>query len=120
MIILLPYPSFEKSAEVFDRDMLTAQVACCKVVIDGKANYQMWDGCIEAVKLYSNVLVQERSKRRYDPRTNEYEVGEVIMPKWFGWSVVHRSHRSYLLAKAYFFYKKFNWPEIPSDNLYFP
>ena len=123
MTILLPYPSFEKSAEVFDRYFLSVQIRQCVELLIGqtsKQNAAMWEGCHEAVKHYHDVMVHKKIKRTYRSKHTEYEVGEIVMPKWFGWSIVHRSHRSFLLHRAYYYYKKFNWPEIPTDNLYFP
>lgn len=123
MILLLPYPSFEKSAEVFDRDMLQRQKEAARDIIKynaGTKTQQMWEGCHEAVKEYHNIMAREVAKRKHEVRTIEYDVGTIVLPKWWGWSCVHRSHRSYLLFKSYQFYKKYKWPDISSNNLYYP
>jgi len=130
MQTFLPYSCFKKSAEVLDYKRLGKQrVEAMQIVnvLEGRSRgwenhpcTRMWDGYVEALKLYHNTMVEEWVKRRYNNTMTLFEIGEVITPRWLGWACVHKSHRGLLLYKSYDFYKQYGWTELPSNNVYWP
>lgn len=131
MQTFLPYPSFEQSARVLDYKRLGKQRVEGAQIINtlegrstGWANHpcvRMWDGYVDALKVYTNTMILEWTHRRYKNNMELYVVeGDYEMPFWFGWNVVHRSHRASLLSKAYGYYIQYGWTELPINNIYWP
>ena len=62
----------------------------------------MWDGHLEALKLYYNMMVAEWIKRGYKNNMPLYEIWDesVVFPYWFGLPKFHKSHRANLKRKA--------------------
>ena len=130
MQTFLPYPSFEKSAQVLDYKRLGKQrVEGMQIIntLEGRSQAwadhpctRMWDGYVDALKAYTNTMILEWCNRRYKNNMQLYEVGEYEMPFWFGWHVIHSTHRASLLSKSYNFYIQYGWTELPIQNVYWP
>lgn len=76
---------------------------------------RMWTGYEEALKLYSNVMVEEWIRRGYRNNMEIYDITEPMIeyPWWLGTEEFHASHRAALLAKDYPHYSQYGWSEIP-------
>lgn len=125
MQTFLPYPEFDKSAAVLDRQRLgkqrveAYQIMRAIILGGGWSNHpivKMWTGYEDALKLYANVMVEEWIRRGYRNSMEIYDItGPVIeYPWWLGIEEFHASHRAALLAKDYPHYSKYGWSEIPS------
>jgi hypothetical protein len=124
MQTFLPYPEFDKSAAVLDRRRLGKQRVEAYQIIraitfgGGWANHpivKMWLGFEDALKLYSNTMVEEWIRRGYRNSLEIYDLNdrEVVYPWWLGIDNFHSSHRAALLAKDYGYYSKYGWREAP-------
>eukprot|EP00850_Spirogloea_muscicola_P010580 SM000062S19966 [mRNA] locus=s62:591189:596080:- [translate_table: standard] len=83
---------------------------------------RMWRGHTKALYLYYNQCLQEWSERGrnnvlLEPATIE---GDVEMPPWLGNDVIHKSHRSMLLAKDAEHYGQFGWQDTPGSPYWWP
>ncbi|MFO7996327.1 MAG: MSMEG_6728 family protein [Dehalococcoidia bacterium] len=127
MQTFLPYPEFDKSAAVLDRQRLGKQrVEAFQIVRaitlgSGWSNHpivRMWTGFENALKLYSNVMVEEWVRRGYRNNLGIYDLAgcEIAYPWWLGIEEFHASHRAALLAKDYCYYSKYGWAETPRIN----
>ncbi len=74
----------------------------------------MWQGYLNALKYYFNVMTQEWVAQGYKNTIPLYEVTQPIeMPPWSKWKCVHYSHQASLTRKDPKFYMgKFSYPEI--------
>ncbi len=124
MQTFLPYPEFEKSAAVLDRQRLGKQRVEAYQIIrsitfgNGWVHHpivKMWTGFENALKLYSNAIVTEWIRRGYRNNLEIYNLDgcRVAFPWWLGKHEFHASHRAALLAKNYGHYSKFGWGEAP-------
>ncbi|MDD5590992.1 MAG: MSMEG_6728 family protein [Dehalococcoidales bacterium] len=124
MQTFLPYPEFDQSAAVLDRQRLGKQRVEAYQIIraitfgGGWANHpivKMWLGFENALKLYSNAMVEEWIRRGYRNSLEIYDLNdrEVVYPWWLGIDDFHSSHRAALLAKDYDYYSKYGWREAP-------
>lgn len=138
MQTFLPYSDFVQSAKVLDYRRLgkqrveamqlvnsTLKLAANPGIKVGWANHPartMWHGCLPALKLYHNVVIQEWIDRGYNNNMKMYELPDIIeMPSWLGeGSPVHTSHRSNLLRKDPVYYSQFGWNESPNIEYYWP
>jgi hypothetical protein len=136
MQTFLPYADFHQSVQALDYRRLGKQrVEAMQLVnstyklarglpVKGWANHparNMWDGYMDALKLYHNVCIQEWLARGYNNTMQLYDLPkDVVMPPWIGDERVHRSHRSNLLRKDPVFYSQFNWLESPDIPYYWP
>lgn len=123
----MAYPSFKKSAECLDYKRLGNQRNEANHIIkihEGKKSkwvhhpaVKMWEGYIDALKLYYNAILSEWIKRGYKNNMTFYEVNKsnIKYPPWFGRKDFHDAHKSNLLRKNKEYYSKFNW-DVP-DNL---
>lgn len=128
MQTFLPYPDFAQSAKSLDRLRLgkqrleTLQIYRALTLPGyGWKNHpavRMWEGHEGALLLYGIAICDEWTSRGYKdsvkaklqahlPSHTDFSV-----PKWFGNSGLHRSHRSKLLMKMPEHYSKL-WYEIP-------
>ena len=92
MQTFLPYSCFTKSAQVLDKKRLGKQrVEAMQIinVLEGRGrgweNHPctiMWDGYVEALKLYHNAVVMEWISRGYNNTMTLFEVGELVIPRW--------------------------------------
>ena len=134
MQTFLPYESFKESAEVLDWRRLGKQRVEGMQIInaieqkprkDGKPykgwlNHPatvMWKPYVSALKLYTNVIIQEWIKRGYNNNMELYNINvkEFKFPHWLGNESFHSSHRANLLRKDYEYYSKFGWTENPES-----
>lgn len=76
---------------------------------------RMWTRYEEALKLYSNVMVEEWMKRGYRNSMEIYDITgpDIEFPWWLGDEEFHASHRAALLAKNYLHYSNYGWTETP-------
>eukprot|EP00850_Spirogloea_muscicola_P005093 SM000023S07549 [mRNA] locus=s23:61182:62814:- [translate_table: standard] len=83
---------------------------------------RMWRGHTKALYLYYNQCLQEWSERGGNnvllkPATLD---GEIEMPPWLGNDMIHKSHRSMLLAKDAEHYGQFGWQDTPGSPYWWP
>jgi len=124
MQTFLPYPEFDKSTAVLDRQRLGKQRVEAYQIIrsitlgNGWSHHpivKMWTGFENALKLYSNAMVTEWIRRGYRNNLEIYNLTgcEIVFPWWLGNDEFHASHRAALLAKNYQYYSKCGWIEEP-------
>ena len=121
MQTFLPYPDYEESAAVLDRQRLGKQrvenLQIIKAIIDPSYGWQnhpavnMWRGSLGSLLMYQNAICTEWTDRGYKDTCLEktkqliidaHSLGIVIHfepPKWLGNTMLHMSHRSNLLRK---------------------
>jgi hypothetical protein len=138
MQTFLPYPDFQKSAKVLDRQRLGKQRVECLQLLNaiagmskGWVNHpctQMWKNHPEALVAYSLDICREWQLRGYKDTCYEkirnlaedqgWDLDQWWSnPDWLGNEKVHASHRSNLLRKLPEYYGEFGWTE-PDDLLY--
>ena len=125
MQTFLPYPDFEKSAEVLDDKRLGRQRAEALTLIrHGWKNHpasKMWRGFEYQLSEYGLIVCNEWKKRGFKDntavkiRSEQKKFKNTGLPNWFGNKDFHRSHKSNLLRKKPEFYRKY-FPDVP-DNL---
>jgi hypothetical protein len=124
MQTFLPYPDFDRSASVLDRQRLGKQRVEAYQIIKaitiggGWAHHpivRMWAGFTDALKEYSNAMVEEWIRRGYQNSLEIYDLDEfkIAYPSWLGVAEFHASHRAALLAKNYQHYSQYGWTEEP-------
>ena len=123
----LPYSDFKKSAEVLDYRRLGKQRVESLQILNvltkkntGYSNHpavKMWDGYIESLKLYTNIIIQEWIDRGYVNNMSFYDVdiNKLIHPWWLGNNNFHRAMRSRLIEKYPIFYET-KFPEDKNFN----
>ena len=128
MQTFLPYPDFQKTAQVLDYRRLGRQRVEAYQILRtlsglsrGWANHpavRMWRGYEPALSAYMNSMIGEWIQRGYKNQmflvilTEPYE-----HPPWFGDPGFHAAHRSNLLRKDPEHYRKY-WPHEPDDLAY--
>jgi len=124
MQTFLPYPEFNKSATVLDRQRLGKQRVEAYQIMraikmrNGWSNHpivKMWTGFENALKEYSNEIIEEWIRRGYRNNLEIYNIDglNIEYPLWLGNEEFHASHRAALLAKDYSYYSKYGWTEEP-------
>lgn len=128
MQTFLPYPSFEDSARVLDRQRLGKQrvevlqlLKALTVPNAGWSNHpatKMWRGFEKSLADYGLVICVEWKNRGYKDTCYEKTLAyceqsneSVAPPPWLGDEAFHASHRSNLLRKLPEHYSKFGWKE---------
>ena len=123
MQTFLPYKSFRESAKVLDWKRLGKQRVEGMQIINAienpnKQGWQnhpitiMWTPYLSALKLYTNVIIQEWMSRGYNNNMKFYDLGNrMTKPHWIGKEEFHSSHRANLLRKDYEYYSQFGWTE---------
>ena len=107
MQTFLPYPEFDKSAAVLDRQRLGKQRVEAYQIIrsitlgNGWAHHpivKMWTGFENALKLYSNAMVAEWVGRGYRNNMETYNLNgcKIALPWWLGKHEFHAAHRAAL------------------------
>lgn len=126
MQTFLPYADFEKTAKCLDWRRLGNQRVEAMLIIknlEGERDswyhhpaVQMWEGYVDALKLYFNVISKEWEQRGYEHNLGYYDVDreQVEFPPWLGDELFHNSHKSNLLRKDPDFYSQYGW-DIPAD-----
>ena len=126
MQTFLPYKSFEETAKVLDWRRLGKQRVEGMQIINainnpkqkGWVNHPatvMWKPYVEALKLYTNTIIEEWIRRGYNNNMKIYEIENLTMPHWLGNESFHSSHRANLLRKDYEYYSQFGWKENPES-----
>tara|TARA_Y100000593_G_C4274774_1_gene319456 strand:+ start:819 stop:1292 length:474 start_codon:yes stop_codon:yes gene_type:complete len=133
MQTFLPYPEFDKSAQVLDYQRLGKQrVEAMQIInaIEGKPRKDgkpykgwlnhpctvMWRDHVDALKFYCNIMIKEWISRGYNNTMEIYKVPtKIIYPKWLHHSKFHASHRSNLMRKDYEYYSGYGWVDNPED-----
>jgi hypothetical protein len=124
MQTFLPYPDFNQSAAVLDRQRLGKQRVEAYQILrainfgGGWSNHpivKMWTGYENALRLYSNAIVEEWIRRGYRNSLETYDLAGcgIAYPWWLGIKEFHASHRAALLAKDFGYYSKYGWTEVP-------
>lgn len=112
VVTFLPFPDFQKSAQVLDYRRLNKQRLEAKQIIavledpDGTKGWKnhpatlMWVGYTSALKLYYNEVVKEWISRGYKNTLSLFEAEEKVeMPWWLGYPPLHCSHQASLIRK---------------------
>jgi hypothetical protein len=136
MQTFLPYPSFDESAAVLDRQRLGKQRVEVLQLLNALGGFagagwrnhpaaRMWSGHRRALCFYGLVVCEVWSARGYADTCAEKirqrlellpEV-ESAAPPWLGDARFHRAHRSNLLRKDQGHYGVF-WSDVPNDLPY--
>lgn len=131
MQTFLPYPAFDKCAEVLDRQRLGKQrVEAMQIIrtLLGETHgwtrhpaVLMWAEYIGALKVYYNCMLFEWARRGYQNIKLQPVVQDCfLVPRWLGNEALHASHRAALLAKNPEWYGQFEWTEKPEINYIWP
>ena len=81
----------------------------------------MWTGYDDALKLYTNSMIEEWIKRGYNNTMKIYQVPESVeFPEWIGDNRLHKSHRMNLLRKDYEHYSRFFKNDVSGDYKNYP
>jgi hypothetical protein len=128
MQTFLPYPDFQRSAQVLDYRRLGKQrVEAMQIlkVLSGQSKgwvnhpaVRMWRGHETALQAYYNAVVEEWVRRGYNNNMPLEAVSQCgyMYPPWLN-DEFCASHRSNLLRKDPEFYGEFGWSE-PNDLPY--
>jgi hypothetical protein len=126
----LPYPEFDRSAKVLDRQRLGKQRVEVLQIITTLVTHRnawknhpatmMWRGHEAMLALYGDAICSEWISRGYQDtcrdKINKLVIGKPLStPEWLGRLDFHASHRSNLLRKSPEHYGQFGWSE--PDNL---
>ena len=123
MQTFLPDENYEESARILDWRRLGKQRVEGMQIINAienpnKQGWQnhpatiMWTPYLSALKLYTNVIIQEWMSRGYNNNMKFYDLGNrMTKPHWIGKEEFHSSHRANLLRKDYEYYSQFGWTE---------
>jgi len=129
MQTFLPYPDFESSARVLDRQRLGKQrVEAWQVlrVLTGHSKgwqqhptVRMWTGHARYLAMYGLRICAEWVARGYKDTMRErfqrvFSTTTGGPPEWLGDSAFHASHRAALLTKNADWYGQFGWIETPA------
>ena len=142
MQTFLPYPDFIRSAQTLDWKRLGKQrvegMQLLKAILgerkldgnfyNGWTNHpatKMWSSYPDALKVYTNSMINEWILRGYKNNIQLYEVPRnYTIPDWLGNEFFHASHRSNLLRKDFNYYSQYGWQEQndlpyiwPADSL---
>ncbi len=129
-----PYSDLEKTAKCLDYRRLGKQRVECYQILkvlagesDGWKNHpavKQWVGYQSFLALYGVKICEEWIKRGYNDtllnKIANYQLIEVIPPKFWGDEKFHSSHRQTLLFKNFDWYKQFGWTEEPKYEYYWP
>lgn len=125
MNTFLPYPSFEHSAVVLDRQRLGKQrlevlqlIRALTVPGAGWGNHpaaKMWAGYVPALANYGIAMCDEWISRGYNDTCRDqflaYAEPDAPLPPWVGDDRLHSSHRSALLYKDPTWYGQWEWKD---------
>ena len=128
MQTFLPYPTFEFTAKTLDWRRLGKQRVEGMQIINAienpnKQGWQnhpiviMWKPYVNALKHYTNIMIDEWVSRGYNNTMKKYDVydSDIIYPAWLRYEPFHASHRANLLRKDYKYYSHFAWVEDPES-----
>ncbi len=143
MQTFVPYPDFERSAQVLDHRRLGKQrVEALQIVRaltwptyawKSHPAVLMWKGYEPALGVYSVAICREWTARGFNDtcdrkiRNDLADAGfrelpahqaAAVLPPWWGDDAIHRSHRSALVRKDPEFYRPRFEPDLPDDLEY--
>jgi hypothetical protein len=132
MQTFLPYPSFEETATVLDKQRIGKQRVEAYQVLNiittpdytgGWHNHpavHMWRGYEDALRLYLNAMLVEWEDRGFQNNMVHYDLSQatIVFPWWLGDARLHDSHKSNLLRKDPTYYSQFGW-QVPANLPYF-
>ena len=76
----------------------------------------MWVGYENALKHYTNIMIEEWVARGYNNTMQLYDIqGPIVYPQWLGYPELHKSHRMNLLRKDYEYYAEHFGPDAQTD-----
>lgn len=141
MQTFLPYPEFDRCAQVLDNKRLGKQIVECrqilKAITDPSYGWQnhpavnMWRGYHNYLWKYANSLELNRQCRGCAPHQSYLNLSRLywsldescwdwVRPTWLGDPRLHSSHRSNLLRKDSIHYGQFGWTESPDLPYFWP
>ena len=138
MQTFMPYPNFEESAKVLDRQRLGRQRVEVLQILNslcgssyGWRNHpavKMWRGHEAYLIAYGCAICLEWISRGFKDTTLEkivafatrYNPHNTTEPDWLGNPEFHSSHRSALLYKNPQWYGRFGWTEKPKIEYIWP
>lgn len=139
MITFLPYPSYQRSVGVLDRQRLGHQrleVLSILRALDRREGPRtkwhpvdlMWEGYPFALAAYGLVVCEEWEARGYQDSVAEriadvmlhgdFVLAEGKVPPWFGDEAFHHSHRANLVQKDPEYYARFFGPLEPTPYVW--
>lgn len=114
VLTFLPYPDILLSIQCLDRSRISKQKLEARQILSALrentrlCNHpatKMWKGYEDALSLYLNTCIDECVRRGYKNSIEKVDVVEnPILPWWFGWNDLHRSHQASLVRKHPLFY----------------
>lgn len=135
MMTFLPFPSYQRSAQVLDNKRLGCQRMEGLILLRtnlGLSNGWKWHPCTRQWKGYESSLAEylfeiiSEWKKRGFRDSCEQKLLDIIggydnikgatKPYWLGDEEFHSSHRAALLFKKYDYYKQFGWTEKAKMN----
>lgn len=139
MQTFLPYPDYEASARVLDRQRLgkqrveNLQIMGALILGTGWVNHpavKMWDGYEKSFMLYQKAICDEwKLNRGYSDSCYEKTLdifmltdrasSPIIHPFWLGAPQIHKGHQSNLIRKDPEFYRPIFGDELPDDLPYY-
>lgn len=132
MQTFVPYKNFHNVAACLDSKRLGKQRVECKIILDLLLGHKdnswknhpavrMWQGYIDALKDYMNIMIDEWIGRGYkNTMEHDYNIGAVILPPWLDDQRVIQSHRTNLLLKDPEHYGQFGWKNYNIRGYYWP
>ena len=133
MQTFLPTRNFRTSAKLLDYRRLGKQrVEGLQLINSLSPDYDkkgwlnhparlMWVGYENALKHYTNIMIEEWVARGYNNTMKYYDLPDDIqMPDWIGDDRVHASHRSNLLRKDPSYYSVHGWTEPDNIEYFWP
>lgn len=132
MQTFLPYPEFERTARILDRQRLGKQrvevLQLLQTLLQNKAAWRnhpaarMWATYEVMLSVYGDVICEEWVSRGYKDTCRDKiralrPPTPLRVPPWLGVEAFHQAHKSNLLRKDPVHYGKFGW-DVPSDLPY--
>ena len=134
MQTFLPYPRFDQTASILDRQRLGKQRVECKQILmtltgqsRGWVNHpaiRMWAGYEWTLRAYTYAICAEWINRGYRDTIRDWLTTldlpahrAPVVPPWLGDPAFHLSHQSNLVRKMPAHYRAF-FPDVPDDLPY--
>lgn len=133
MQTFMPYSDYKQVAKCLDRQRLGKQRVECKQILKailhggGWTNHpavKMWVGYEHSLCVYAMEMCEEWELRGYTDNLYEefYDKANDLpwtpVPWWVPYEKLILSHRSNLLRKNYFYYRRFGW-DVPDNIPYY-
>jgi hypothetical protein len=125
----IPVDNFEEIAKILDNKRLGKQrVEAMQIIniLSGKSKsaawknhtaVKMWEGHVDALKVYYNAIVKEWIRRGFNNTMKLYKVKKNVVLPWFVTNkIVNLSHQANLLRKDKAYYSKF-FKKVPAKYI---